>query len=97
MKEMFYEEKRPANCRILSALQKARNSCQMTQKELALRSGINQANISKIENGIYNPSLAIINRLAEAMDMDLQLKLTPKDDQSFCTSSSNSSVGTANV
>ena len=97
MKEMFTEQKRPANSRILGALQRARTSCQMTQKELALKSGINQANISKIENGVYNPSLAIIHRLAEAMDMDLQLKLTPKEDQSFRTSSSSSSVGTANV
>ncbi|MBR4420984.1 MAG: helix-turn-helix transcriptional regulator [Erysipelotrichaceae bacterium] len=66
-------------------------------KGTGFESGINQANISKIENGIYNPSLTIIRRLAEAMDMDLQLKLIPREDQSFCTSSSSSSVGTANV
>ncbi|MBQ6559558.1 MAG: helix-turn-helix transcriptional regulator [Erysipelotrichaceae bacterium] len=43
----------------------------------------NQANISKIENGAYNPSLAITNRLADAMDMDLRLQLTPRENQSF--------------
>ena len=55
----------------------------MTQQELAVRSGINQANISKIENGVYNPSLAIIIRLADAMDMDLHLQLVPRNGQSF--------------
>ena len=55
----------------------------MTQQELAVRSGINQANISKIENGVYNPSLAIISRLADAMDMDLHLQLVPRNGQSF--------------
>lgn len=91
------QKKLSYNSQILEALHIARTSCRMTQKELALKSGINQANISKIENGIYNPSLTIIRRLAEAMDMDLQLKLIPREDQPFCTSSSSSSVGTANV
>ena len=71
------------NSQILRVLLTARNSRKMTQQELAVRSGINQANISKIENGVYNPSLAIIIRLADAMDMDLHLQLVPKNGQSF--------------
>ncbi len=71
------------NSQILKALLTARNSRKMTQQELAVRSGINQANISKIENGVYNPSLAIISRLADAMDMDLHLQLVPRNGQSF--------------
>ncbi len=71
------------NSQILRVLLTARNSRKMTQQELAVRSGINQANISKIENGVYNPSLAIIIRLADAMDMDLHLQLVPRNGQSF--------------
>lgn len=71
------------NSQILRALLTARNSRKMTQQELAVRSGINQDNISKIENGVYNPSLAIISRLADAMDMDLHLQLVPRNGQSF--------------
>ena len=83
-KERIQKEKRLShNSQILKALLTARNACRMTQQELAVKSGINQANISKIENGVYNPSLAIINRLADAMDMDLRLQLTPRDNQSF--------------
>lgn len=36
---------------IIKALVDARNSLNLTQKELAERTGINQADISKIENG----------------------------------------------
>jgi transcriptional regulator with XRE-family HTH domain len=50
----------------------------MTQKELAERTGINQADISKIENGIANPALSTLKRLAEGMDMVLKLEFVPK-------------------
>ena len=80
MQKVKNQQKRLShNSQILKALLIARNSCRMTQQELAVKSGINQANISKIENGVYNPSLAIINRLADAMDMDLHLQLTPRN------------------
>ena len=78
-KEKNQQKRLSHNSQILKALLIARNSCRMTQQELAVRSGINQANISKIENGVYNPSLAIISRLADAMDMDLHLQLTPRN------------------
>ena len=38
----------------------------MTQKELAERTGINQADISKLENGTRNPSVNLLKRLADA-------------------------------
>ena len=39
----------------------------LTQKELAERTGINQADISKLENGTRNPSLKMLKRLAAGM------------------------------
>ena len=45
----------------------------ITQKELAERTGIYQADISKIERGLANPSLSTLKRLAEGMGMELQL------------------------
>lgn len=50
----------------------------MTQKELAKRTGINQADISKIETGNANPTLAVLKRLAEGMGMVLKLEFIPK-------------------
>lgn len=62
---------------IIRALVDARCSSNMTQKELAEKTGIDQADISKIENGVRNPSLHILQRLAEGMDMTLRIEFVP--------------------
>ena len=63
---------------IIKALVDARNSLNLTQKELAERTGINQADISKIENGTRNPSLNLLKRLADSMGMVLKIEFIPK-------------------
>ncbi len=63
---------------IIKALVDARNSLNLTQKELAERTGINQADISKIENGTRNPSLNLLKRLADGMGMVLNIEFIPK-------------------
>ena len=50
----------------------------MTQKELAERTGINQADISKLENGTRNPSVNLLKRLADGMGMALKIEFVPK-------------------
>lgn len=42
---------------VIRAIVDARTSRNLTQKELAERTGINQADISKLENGTRNPSI----------------------------------------
>ena len=49
----------------------------LTQKELAERTGINQADISKLENGTRNPSLKLLKRLAAGMGMALKIEFVP--------------------
>ena len=63
---------------VIRAMIEARISQNITQKELAERTGINQADISKLENGTRNPSLKLLKRLADGMDMNLSLVFTPK-------------------
>ena len=63
---------------IIRAMVDARNSVNMTQKELSERTGISQADISKIENGTRNPSLNLLKRLAEGMGMTLKIEFVPK-------------------
>lgn len=63
---------------IIQAMIDARKNSHLTQKELAQRTGINQADISKLENGNANPTLALLQRLAEGMDMTLKLEFVPK-------------------
>ena len=63
---------------VIRAIVDARTSQNMTQKELAERSGINQADISKLENGTRNPSVNLLKRLAEGMGMALKIEFVPK-------------------
>ncbi|MBQ8804652.1 MAG: helix-turn-helix transcriptional regulator [Tyzzerella sp.] len=63
---------------IIRALIDARISQNLTQKELAERTGINQADISKLENGTRNPSVRLLQRLAAGMDMNLKIEFIPK-------------------
>jgi transcriptional regulator with XRE-family HTH domain len=73
-----YEKLQP-EFEIIRAIVEARNSRHLTQKELSVLTGINQADISKIENGTRNPSLNMIKRLAEGMNMRLELNFIPKE------------------
>lgn len=63
---------------VIRAIVDARISQNLTQKELAERTGINQADISKLENGTRNPSIKLLKRLAEGMDMVLKIEFEPK-------------------
>ena len=72
-----YENIQP-EMNVIRALVEARNSQNLTQKELAERKGINQADISKLENGTRNPSINLLKRLAEGMDMVLKIEFVPK-------------------
>ena len=63
---------------IVRALMEARINAGMTQVELSHKSGISQADISRLENGTRNPSLALLKRLAEAMNTTLRIEFVPK-------------------
>lgn len=62
----------------IRAIVEARTSQNLTQKELAERTGINQADISKLENGTRNPSVNLLKRLADGMGMVLKIEFVPK-------------------
>ncbi len=52
----------------------ARNELNMTQEELAERSGIKQSNISRLERGTYNHSLNSLKKIAKGLDKELQIE-----------------------
>ena len=56
---------------IVRAIIDARNKAGLTQEELSNRSGINQANISKLENGNANPSISTLQKLAKGLGKKL--------------------------
>lgn len=65
---------------VIRAIVDARTSQNITQKELAERTGINQADISKLENGTRNPSVNLLKRLADGMGMVLKIEFVPKQN-----------------
>ena len=76
--EQAYVEIQP-ELNVIRALIDARLSQNMTQKELSEKTGIAQTEICKLENGTRNPSIKLLQRLAEGMDMVLNISFTPKD------------------
>lgn len=54
---------------------KCRKEKKITQEQLSQRTGISRPNISRFESGNYNPSLEMMVRIAEALEMNLNIKL----------------------
>ena len=63
---------------VIRAMIDARLSQNLTQKELSERTGIAQTEISKLENGTRNPSIKLLQRLADGMGMVLNISFSPK-------------------
>ena len=62
---------------ITRAIMNARLSAGLTQAQLSEKSGISQADISRLERGTRNPSVSLLKRLAEAMNATLHIEFVP--------------------
>ena len=65
---------------IMLGILEGRQAKDLTQEQLAEATGINQADISRIENGTANPSLRTLKRLATGMGMKLKIEFVPHSD-----------------
>ena len=65
-----YDRTRP-EFEIMHSLIDARINSNMTQKELSMKSGVRQSNISRIENGTCSPTIATLQALAEGLGKKL--------------------------
>ena len=63
---------------IISQLVKARNELHLTQAELAKIAGTDQAHISRLERGNYNPSLKFLKKIAEGLGKELHISFVSK-------------------
>lgn len=63
---------------IIRAMIASRKEQGYTQADMAERTGINQADISKLETGSKNPSLKMLKKLADGLDMKLKIEFVPK-------------------
>ena len=62
---------------IVQAMIDARKISGLTQKQLAEKTGIAQADISKLESGNANPSIRTLQRLAAGMGMQVKIEFLP--------------------
>ena len=67
-----YEAQRP-EYEAIRAVIAARLACNMTQKELAEKTGIRQSNISRIENGSASPTIDTLARIAAGLGKQLKI------------------------
>lgn len=63
---------------IIQAIIDARVKKKISQAELAKRMGTGQAVVSRLENANASPSLALIKRLAEALDLKVEIHFSNK-------------------
>ena len=62
----------------IKAIIAARMELNLTQKELASRTGIRQSNISRIENGNSSPTIATLQQIANGMGKTLHIEFRQK-------------------
>jgi transcriptional regulator with XRE-family HTH domain len=68
------------------AVLEARLKKSWSQTELARRAGTKQANISRIEAGMGNPTLDLIKRLCDVLDLEINFQHKNKENLSPETS-----------
>lgn len=73
----FEKEYRKLNPRyeIIAQIIAARNEENLTQEQLANRTGTKKSNISRLERGSYNPSLDYLVKIAEGLGKEIHVEL----------------------
>ena len=69
------ERESEASRMVRLAIIEARKARHLTQQELSERTGIAQTEISRLENGTRNPSVKILERIADGLGMRLRIAL----------------------
>ena len=55
-------------------ISESRINAGLTQNELALKSGLKQANLSRLENGVVNPSIETLEAIAKGLGKKLEIR-----------------------
>lgn len=63
---------------VIEQYTKARKQKKLTQEDIADTLRIKRPNITRFENGSYNPTLDMLVKIAECMDMELEIHLVEK-------------------
>lgn len=64
-------------------LKQIREAHGLSQTQLAELSGTKQPAIARLESGRVMPRIDLLQKIAKALDMDLQIRLVPRKPQRF--------------
>jgi transcriptional regulator with XRE-family HTH domain len=67
----------PAKQRLAANIKSLRKVAGLSQEALALAADVDRTYVSQIERATGNPSLLILCRLAEVLDVDVSVLVTP--------------------
>jgi len=59
--------------RLAESMIKARLAKKLTQEQLAVKAGVTQTTIARLESGTNNPTIATVSRVASALGKELKL------------------------
>lgn len=68
-----FEKELEGHAALGGKLARARNARQLTQAQLEQISGVQQSEISRIERGLANPTVATLDRILAALRFDVEL------------------------
>lgn len=68
---------------IAERITQARTDLNINQKELAKRSNITEANLSRYENGVREPKSAVLARLADALEVTTDYLVGLTDEKNY--------------
>jgi len=68
-------KKNEAEYKIIEGIIMARKEKNLTQKDLAELIGTKQSNISRFESGNYNPTIEFLNKIAQAVGKQLEVRI----------------------
>jgi DNA-binding XRE family transcriptional regulator len=72
-----YEKLEP-EYKIIRQILALRRKKNLTQEQLAKLTGAKQSSIARIESGRHNTSLRLLEKIAEALDTELDIRFIPK-------------------
>ena len=80
-REALHAEQEKLRGDIIQSIKSYRKSNHITQQELAERAGLAQPNVTRFESCKYNPTLDFIVRIANALDLDVEITSKEKSDK----------------
>lgn len=73
--DILIEEQNKLRKEVARKYVQARKDKHLTQDELAQRLNVKRPNISRFESGEYNPTIDMLVKMAECLEMDLKIEL----------------------